>query len=34
MPELNNPENKQSVIVKKESGEIQRINNHEDYMVG
>jgi hypothetical protein len=35
MPELNNnPENKQSVIVKKESGEVQRINNHEDYMVG
>jgi hypothetical protein len=34
MPELNNPENKQSVIVKKESGEVPRNNNHEDYMVG
>ena len=34
MPELNNPENKQSVIVKKESSELQRINNQEDYMAG
>ena len=33
MPELN-PENKQSVIVKKESSELQRINNQEDYMAG
>lgn len=33
MPELN-PENKQSVIIKKESSELQRLNNQEDYMVG
>ena len=33
MTELN-PENKQSVIVKKDSNELQRINNQEDFMVG
>lgn len=33
MPELN-PENKQSVIMKKESSDMHRLNNQEDYMVG
>ena len=33
MPELN-PEVKQSVVVKKESSELQRINNQEDYIAG